>query len=285
MQWCVRVMFGLSTAAGVALGANPKANAETAHPSQAVDSRRLGSRTPRPSWHALGAGVDLGIQSVRDDALVPLVHTGPRVTAHAGYLGRLGVGLLQADARFGPAAIFGRYWEEGFTLHWSLRAALLFDVDRKGSTQFALGPALAWENDTFYFEDWDDAHAYWIGTRWLGPRLQASRPLNDTTRVNAQLEFAVVGLLSRPPGYRMQKQETSEAIGPILTWPSTDPKFATIADVQVVRATIDLTRTTVGAEVSHGFGYGLQMTFIRAAEPAPAVSFESALRMTYAWGL
>ena|SRR6187399_1929319 len=72
--------------------------------------------------HSVGGSLDLGVHAVRDDALVPLTHTGARVALSPQYGIDLDLGLLLADGRFGMAYVLGNAGEEGLTSIWGLHA-------------------------------------------------------------------------------------------------------------------------------------------------------------------
>lgn len=173
----------------------------------------------------------------------------------------------------------------GLAFSWGLHASPLFFVVEGDGVGLALGPVLGWDNETFYFGDWDDAHGYWIGARWIGPRAHGRAALNERWRLDYDGQLALLGLLSRPPAYRHTKQETSEHVPDFLAWPTEDPKVATIADFQLVRASVDFHRTRERGRVPTGFGIGAELSFTRAVDPKPAFSFESTLRLSYTWGL
>jgi hypothetical protein len=113
------------------------------------------------------------------------------------------------------------------------------------------------------------------GARWLSARW----------RLDFDGQFALFGTLSRPPAYRMMKQETSYDILPFLGFPTQDPEFAWLADFQIVRLSVDFRRMRARARVPTGLALGGELAFARAVEPSPAVSFETTFRLSYAWGL
>lgn len=235
--------------------------------------------------HSLGGALDLGVHSARDDTLVPLAHTGPRVALSPRYFGDLGFALLFADGRFGLAYVLGAEGEEGLTSIWGLHAGLLFDLNAGEDYGISLGPALGWDNETFYFGDWDDAHAYWLGTLWLGPRMHTYRRLGERWRADFDAQLALVGFFARPPAYRYHKQETSEDLLAFLEWPTHNLEPGWFGDFQVVRASLDFYRTRRPGPIPTGLGLGIEAGFSHAASPDDVLSFETVARLSYSWEL
>ncbi|HVZ31063.1 MAG TPA: hypothetical protein VG963_01475, partial [Polyangiaceae bacterium] len=172
---------------------------------------------------------------------------------------------------------------EAVTLGWRLGASYSLPV-HDGSWHVAVGPALGWENETFFLADWDDAHAYWIGARWLGPALRGWCQIGAGWRMDLAGEAALVGLLSRPPALRRHKQETSYEVLPYFTSPSRDPELAWIGDFQLLRASLELVRSGASAEPD-GWGFGGELGLLRADDPAPAFAFSASLRLFHAFNL
>jgi hypothetical protein len=240
------------------------------------------AQSPR---HSIQAGIDVAAQSVRDDTLVPLAHTGLRLALAPRYFGDVGGGLLLAQGRFGLGYVVGRYGEEGLTFTWGLHASALLPLSENAAGAVTLGPALGWDNETFLFGDWDDAHPYWIGTLWLGPRAHAWRWLSDGWRMDLDGQIGLFGFFSRPAAYGRVKQETSYNVLRFYGWPTHDLELGWIGDFQVMRAAIDFYRTRSRSRVPTGFGLGSEIGFARASSPDPAFSVEISLRLSYTWGL
>lgn len=245
----------------------------------ALNAQQAQAQPPRNLY----LGLDLAFQAVRDDTLVPLAFSGPRAAVVPRFLGQVGPGLLTAEARMGLGYALDREHAEALTLGWRLGASYLLPV-HDASWHVALGPALGWENETFLLADWDDAHAYWIGARWLGPGVRGWRAVGAGWRLDLAGEAALIGLRSRPPAHRPHKQETSYDLLPYITSPSRDPQFGWIGDFQLLRASLELVRSAAEG-VPAGWGFGAELGLLRASEPAPAFSFSASLRMFHAFNL
>lgn len=237
------------------------------------------------SRHAIQAGFDVAAQSMRDDSLVPLAHTGLHLAVAPRYFGDFGRELLLADASLGMGYVVGRFGEMGLTFTWRVGASPLFRAYESARAAVFVGPTFALDNETFFFGDWDDAHTYWIGARWIGPRAHGWRWLGGRWRLDFDGQFALFGALSRPPALRLHKQETSWNVPRFYSWPLDDPSFGWLADFQLVRAAVDFYRTRSRARVPTGFGIGGEFAFTRAVEPAPAFSARLTCRLSYTWGL
>lgn len=235
--------------------------------------------------HALQVGLDIAAQAVRDDTLVPLAHGGLRPSLSPRYFGDLETGMLLADGRLGLGYVVSSEGEEGATFTWGLHAAYLFYLNADAAEGLAVGPALGWDNETFYLGDWDDAHTYWIGAMWLGPRARWWRRLDESWRLDIDGQIGVIGLLSRPPEYRKTKQETSYDIPRFYAWPTRDLKPAWIGNFQVARISLDFYNSRSTSRVPTGLGLGTEIGFLRASNPDQAFSVEASLRISYSWGL
>jgi hypothetical protein len=251
------------------------------------------STVARANEHSLEPALDLASDTARDDTLVPLAHSGLRAAVLGSYVGDYGKLLTVADARTGLGIVSGAHAEFGATLTWRVNLGVLFPLGQHGASGWALGPSVGTDNETFYFGDWDDAHPYWIGATWLGPRYYAWTRLNADWAVRWDVQAALAGLLSRPPAYRKTKQETSDSIWIYASAPMHEPSLAWFDEFQVLRALISFHRDRAGrvtsglgqsAAVPKGWGLGSELTLVHASRPASAFSLELGLRFSYAWG-
>lgn len=245
----------------------------------------VASRAEGAPRHALGGALDIGVHVARDDTLVPLAHTGPRLALSPRYFGEFGSGLGLADARVGFAYLRGPEAEEAYSTLWAFHAGLVFFLQHGSGYGLALGPALGWDNETFYFGDWDDSHAYWLGVLWAGPRMHAFSRLSEGWRADLDAQVALLGFYSRPPAYRIRKQELADDFSTLVEWPTHGLEPGWVAEFQVVRASLDFYRSRSDSRVPRGMGLGTEVGFSHASSPDLAVSFETLVRISYLWGL
>lgn len=228
--------------------------------------------------------LDSAWYTVRDDTLAPFASTGPRFVLELGYIGKLGRAFLLGDVRFGGAYVVDRGGERGVTLNWGMHLSYL-PIVYEGGWQVAVGPALGWDNDNFFFIEWDDAHAYWIGTLWLGPGVHAWRWLSERWRVDLGGELGLLGWQSRTPTGRRRKQETSENVFDTLIAPPTkDLEFGSMLDWQLARASVDFYYTHVRTDTPNGWGIGAELGLVRDADPV-AFAINASLRLSYTWSV
>lgn len=166
------------------------------------------ARADTPPSRALSVGVDLGFRAARDDLIVPLASSGPTLGFGVRFLGKAGPGLVDSGVRFELGPLFDRYTHPAAGLFHALRLGYLPLVrTRPSDWSLALGPLLVWETDVLWLRAWDDAHAYWMGRRYLGFALRAWRPLWPTWRLDLSGEFSLLGFESRPAAYRVQNED------------------------------------------------------------------------------
>lgn len=235
--------------------------------------------------HGLAVGLDLGLQSVRDDTLAPVAFSGPQLLFVPRYFGQLGNGLLTGEARLGLGYVLDRADAEGATFAWGLRASYSFLV-REGDWNVTVGPALGWSNDLFYLVDWDDGHGYWIGTVWLGPGARVWHWLMGLWRMDVGGEIALLGWQSRtPPGRRRKQEMGPDVLHSILQPPTRDLELGSLLDWQVAHVFLDFHRTYARSRVPNGWGVGGELAVSRAGSPELAFAFNASLRFSYTWGL
>lgn len=236
------------------------------------------------SDHGLQAGLDVGFHAFRDDVLVPLAFSGPRLAPVPRYFGAVGPGLIVSDAMLGLAYVVDRDGAEGAALSWALHGSYLF-MAHEGRWRVAVGPALGWDNELLVISDWDDAHEHWIGTIWLGPGVRVWRWLRGRWRLDLAGDFGFVGFQSRSPTGRRPKQETSNDLSLPFTDPTRDFEFGSILDWQVARASLEFYYTKRRAITPNGWGIGSELTLSRASEPELAFAFNASIRASYTWDL
>ena len=218
----------------------------------------LAVRAEDAPLRSAGVQITLRGDAVREDLLVPLTFGGGGFRVAGFFRGSLGPGQLLARASFGFAPIFDRFGDLAATLDYGLDAAWLLPA----SAHFSLGPMFAWETRINYLYRWDDAHAYWLGTQWLGLAARFSTPLSSEWRLEVAGSMALLGFEGRPPAYRLIKQEGVDRVAYYFSAPLQSESFSTPATLQAFRLDVSLRRAL-------GWSLGLETSFTRAPLPAP----------------
>jgi hypothetical protein len=235
---------------------------------------------------SLIVGAMVGARSVRDDILVPLASTGPALTLSTRFLGTAGAAVVDAEFRLGGAMVFDRNARPGIAIGHGMRLAYLPVVNPSSARwSFAVGPAVVWDSDVFWLAKWDDAHAYWLGRRWLGPGARIWREVAPGTRIDIAAELSVLGFESRPPSYRQNKQDALTHIDFYFAGVNRDPTFGWLADFQAVRLAVDVHRFDRPSTVPNGWGLGVEARLMHSRQPENAFTFETSIRFERAWGM
>jgi hypothetical protein len=238
------------------------------------------ARANDSNQQAFEATLDIAFRSVRDDLLVPFAFTGPQFSLIPRYLGFVGPGLVDAQLRLGFAPVFDRFGHNGKAATYGLRAGYFFILS-EGKVGWALGPVLGWDYEMFEPDSWDDAHGYWLGTRWLGPGVRTWRRLEAGYRLAFSADVSVIGFESRPPTYRYNKQDATTHFVWYFSEPTKNAEFGWVPNFQVLRLAGEIHRG--GERVPSSWGLGSELSFTHAAEPASAFAFQMSLQVSHAW--
>jgi hypothetical protein len=241
---------------------------------------------PAETRHALVAGVGLRGDAVREDLLVPLTFSGPGLRLMLAYRGLVGPGLLAISGDVGMSVLWNRYGHIAAAVDHNVDAAWTLRVFRAMSWHLALGPQIALDSRLNYLLSWDDAHAYWLGSQWLGPAFRAEGRLAEHWRWEARAAFALVGFEGRPPPYRYHKIDVHPSVTYFFTQPNSSESFVTVADLQVVRLDVAVRRAAyTGSGVGRGWSFGLDARLARTGIPATNLNLGACLYAARAWGL
>ncbi|HKU42675.1 MAG TPA: hypothetical protein VJR89_31165 [Polyangiales bacterium] len=239
----------------------------------------------QPSQHALGFSIDAGLSGNRDDLLVPRMSSGPRLALGPSYDGQLGPGALHVELHVAVAYVLDRDGYPGVAFDHALDAYYVFELGSAFGMRHALGPALGLDADIAGLVSWDDAHAYWIGTRWLGVAWRAHVAAWRGARWDFAAELPVVGLASRPDSYRHNKQDALNHVSFYFAEVYEDPQAVWWAQLQQLRLSVDLWHSASSGFVVSGWALGAEVRVAHAAEPGSALAYRTTLRFRAAWGL
>ena len=244
-----------------------------------------GSAQAQPNHQT--AGVSLGLRGdvVREDLLVPLAFAGPGLQLQGFYRGWVGPGVMSARADIALAFLFSRFGHPGATLDYGADLAWTFNVLYADAWHLEVGPALAFDSRTNLIFSWDDAHAYWLGSQWLGPGARYLRRLTDTWRLEASAAMGLLGFEGRPPSYRYKKQETSFHVDYYFTVPEQSEKFVMLNDLQVFRFDLAVRRAGYHRfDVGRGWSFGLDFRLARTGIPDTNINMSLCAYASRAWG-
>jgi hypothetical protein len=234
---------------------------------------------------AVNVGWDIGIASFREDLLVPLAFSGIGTHLGGGYELRGQLHGFEADLSLGAAYAWNRFEHPALQLNHTLGLGYVHALERHEACSWWLGAGLRNETLLHFIESWDDAHGYWMASWSLGPIVEHERQLWPRGWLEARAEAGLFGLISRPPAYRLNKQDALTHIEYHFNRSFHDPKGFSPLDVQLIRLSALVRFRRATQHHGEGFGLGFDFRFARAADPLPASSMYSGLRLAYGWGL
>jgi len=166
-------------------------------------------------------GLRFGMNEMKEENLVPLVHTGFIVTLNYEYRSEgscfqrilldLDYSRLETVRESSP-----------LTAQLGLRASYsrVFGLIEDGSFNLLIGPAVGISFAGAYFPNWDDSHTYWATTYSLGATSMALWRLENGTRLLGWLSFPLLSLYSRPDPVRQYKLDDISVGGFARDWNS-----------------------------------------------------------------
>jgi hypothetical protein len=111
----------------------------------------------------LGFHVSSGIDSYREDLLVPLGFNGPGISLGGNYTHQTEKNSINIRLKLGLAYLKNRYSHEAAALVLELRPSWirkLYDHQKYG--EFWGGISIPMQINDLYIFSWDDAHLYWL---------------------------------------------------------------------------------------------------------------------------
>lgn len=245
---------------------------------QPVDLAGQADAGPRPeaAVHRISWGLQLAWDQARDDLLVPLrwsgLGFGLRLDwSRTGARGRHDTGLLL------PFSIYhNKFGHAGYALGIEAGYAYVRRLSGPGTHgSFALGGRLGWDLYDGFYESWDEEHAYWFSSLWLGPRLAWSGALGRDARLT--LDLPLVAGVARPPRYRLNKTDPLTRLGFHLVDTQKGMTFAAAPDFAAL-----LTGLTM--PVRRGSAVRLSYEFAIATVSHPARVITMSHRITVSHG-
>lgn len=233
--------------------------------------------------HAVEAQLGVGSLSVRDDVLVSYAFTGPTTVLGARYRSSWDRHALELGLKVAFGVLFTREAELGAVAAHELYARSshrLLDAVRR---TLRIGPTLRYSHDLAYLVEWDDAHGYWLATLLLGAHGDHRERLSARHDLELGLELGLLGLSSRPPARRLNKQDALNHPSFYFDRLGAGPDFAWLADTLQLRLSALLRLVRPGRAIGAGWGVGYESRFSWAHEPAPIAIWYNGFIASYVW--
>ena len=177
----------------------------------------------------LGFHVSSGIDSYREDLLVPLGFHGPGISFGGNYTHRTEKNSLNIRLKLGMGYMKNRYSHEAVRLVLEIRPSWITKiVDHQKYGEFWGGISIPMQiNDLFIFS-WDDAHLNWLTSYGLALATEWQKKISQKYNAVARMEIPLVGWISRPPAYRYNKQDALNHLSFYFSEPNKSLHFETL---------------------------------------------------------
>ena len=220
----------------------------------------------RPNGFALG--VVLGVDQLRDDALVPFRWTGPLVGLSLGGDFRTDRIRHQPELSLSVASAANHFGQGALAADVAAAYRVFAKPLRLAGGGFEYGGLLFYRQHNALLYSWDDAHDYWLNGIGVGPALAWRRALSPRAAVGIEAAGSLIAFVSRPPAYRRNKQDRTEQIG-----------FYFIENFRDLHASLpdryQSADVRAGLEWRAGRGVlaaGYRLDLVRATWPAPGIA-------------
>jgi len=216
---------------------------------------------PGNSFHTVG--ISAGINQIKEENLLPLVHTGYIVNILYEYQNIkksyqniqliLGIGRVVADPEDITKSV-------NFLIKPSY--SFCFNLVRKSGFNFFLGPQAGGSYSLSYYPSWDDSHVYWADFISLGSTAFGQYILTEDRRFQFQLSIPLISFYSRPESLRLFKADHS-SFGEILRSSYSNIKAGLWDAVFAIRLCVEY-QFPVFRTKTEAFSYTLEYTRVKA---------------------
>jgi len=153
-----------------------------------------------------GVGIAVGVNQVREENLLPRLHSGFVVTFSYDHR-RIGDEYRGVRATIGYSRVSTEPEGPTKSLNALITAAYSygFALIQTERLKYFLGPGMKLAYSFGGYPNWDDSHPYWANNLSLGIENVASYELGDNTRLFSTLSVPVISFSSRPDLLRLYK--------------------------------------------------------------------------------
>jgi len=233
--------------------------------------------------HAIETQLGAGSLSVREDVLVSYAFTGPAPTLAGAYRATWDAHCFEVGLKAAFGLLFTREGELGADAAHELYAQSMHRVLDAARRTLRLGPSLRYAHDLAYLYEWDDAHGYWLASLMLGAHGKHRERLSARHDLELGVELGLLGIASRPPARRLNKQDALNHAGFYFDRLGSDPSFAWFVDTLQLRVSALIRFVRPGRALGAGWGVGYESRLSRASDPAPITIWYNGLLASYVW--
>jgi hypothetical protein len=230
--------------------------------------------------HHLGLMAGGGIASYREDLVVPISFDGPSFLLGGQYTVQRTRTCLQLRLHVSVAFLENRFSHKAYALAVDLRPSwtkMLWDGG--DVSQIWCGLALPMQMRNLFMDSWDDAHLYWLTTHSLAVVGEYHTRLPRLGYSVIRMELPIIGLVSRPPDYRHQKQEPLNHFTYHFSAPNKAFTFKGIWAYQSPLLQVMIRRSSKGAVMNLGLELGLDHSSV----PKDIWGLNTRLLFSYQW--
>ena len=187
-----------------------------------------------------GLSLGVSVYEVREEVLNSLRHRGPSISLGLFREGTSEAAIHRIQVSFAFAPLGDRYSPDRASLMF--HPTVQFHYARK-TVQLSpdlllfVGGTAGWDTRFSFYENWDQAHPYWLTSSHLGLTTSLSRSLGNGGSLLLELDSPLLAVVSRPPE-RFDYKEVNPSLGWILGEIHGNPRVTSIHEHTAVTATL-----------------------------------------------
>jgi len=244
----------------------------------------LGAGQDLPPGSSARYGFTLGVSlyEVRDEALNGLRHRGPSISAGLFREGLSEGAMHRVEVSFAFAPLADRYapdrssllFQPSFDFRYAMKAVRVSE-----DLSLFLGGTAGWNSRFSFYENWDQAHAYWLTSSYLGLTAGLLRPLDNGGALFLEMDVPLLAVVSRPPE-RFGYKEFNPDLAWVLKEIHSDPRLTSVHEHTSVTARLSYLRSR-GGILGHRIFWQTAFTSNRLPHSRPFTALEHTLGLSY----
>ncbi len=241
-------------------------------------AQETGKRASKMQY--LGFHFSSGINSYREDLLVPLGFHGPGISLGGNYTHRTEKNSINLCLKFNMGYMKNRYSHEAVRLALELRPSWIRKlVNHQKYGEFWGGICIPMQiNDLFIFS-WDEAHLYWLTSYSLAIATEWQKKILQKFNAVARMEIPLFGWVSRPPTYRYNKQDALNHVSFHFTEPNKSLHFETLNDYRALFFQLLFKREMRRSLLN----FGLEFQYNYCRKPQKIWGLNTSIIFSYQW--